>query len=115
MAGGGEERRGEEKEEGEEGQATGGALLIPAARFRSQFSRALTRLPPTALSLSLSFSLFDPPSSTVHLVLSSPFSRGRRRRRSSSVVVPPSTKIRPPAPPLFSLQVRGTAVEVELR
>lgn len=43
-------------------QATGGALLIPAARFRSQFSRALTRLPPT---------LFDPlSSSTVPLVLS---------------------------------------------
>lgn len=43
-------------------QATGGALLIPAARFRSQFSRALTRLPPT---------LFDPlSSSTVPLILS---------------------------------------------
>lgn len=46
-------------------QATGGALLIPAARFRSQFSRALTRLPPT---------LFDPLSSfTVPLILSFPF------------------------------------------
>lgn len=41
-------------------QPPGGALLIPAARFRSQFSRALTRLP-------LTTSPFDPLSSTTLL------------------------------------------------